>query len=438
MGIRDSGNKIPIESMDVCVTRAVTSPLIKCHKANCSRYQERTAAPRRLYFLNRRIVFECNWASWMEDYVLEDKIVGSSSRLSGWPEEYSNFATATYMKDIYMMLSEYTRRDITFDSDTLLAFVGIGNILSLFHGTQLCYGLPVAFFDRLILWRSVQGPRRRRKHFPTWCWAEFEGVKTFPHHAQSNGEFWDWMRLETWIKWSLLEENGLKGLFTTTDAENSHDDNLNSLLDQEVGVRTEEHPIWKEFAATPDASAMLSNHPTENEPPPVHHFFNELMPSLRVSPFDYNKLSPTAFQGHGLLHFWTFSLQYKLAPSDDANVMLGSAIRLLGSDDVPAGFLYHLDDEQSCNQALPATGEVVLLSGSNFTPVTDKVAQDMKIAPQLETQPSDWQKANTAFNIMMVTQASSGIYERFGLGFIAKGAMKEGLKPPEWKEVVLG
>jgi hypothetical protein len=174
-----------------------SKPINEMPKLNCNRYQERIAAPRCLYFLNGRIIFECNCAHWVEDQVLEDQAVRNSSRRSGWLEESSNFATATYLKDICVMLSEYTRRDITFDFDTLLAFVGIGNILSLFHRTELCYGLPVAFFHRLILWKSVEGPRKRRKHFPTWRWAEFEGLKSFPHHAQSNQEFSAWMWQET-------------------------------------------------------------------------------------------------------------------------------------------------------------------------------------------------------------------------------------------------
>jgi hypothetical protein len=226
-------------------------------KLNCNRYQERIAAPRCLYFLNGQIIFECNCARWMEDQVLEDQAVRSSSRRSGWPEESSNFATATYLKDIYLMLSDYTGCDITADSDTLLAFVGIGNILSLFHGTELCYGLPVASFDRLILWKPIEGPRKRRRHFPTRCWAEFEGLKTFPHYAQLNQEFSVWMRRETWIRWSLFDENGREGLFPFTDKENDHDNDLNSPLVQPSGLRTEQHPIWKKSATTLEAQRHL-------------------------------------------------------------------------------------------------------------------------------------------------------------------------------------
>ena len=97
------------------------------------------------------------------------------------------------------------------------------------------------------------------------------------------------------------------------------------------------------------------------------------MPSVMVSPFDSHKLSTTVFQDDGLLHFWKFSVRYKLSTSDVPDSR--SAIRLLDSDDVPVGFLYHFDNEKSRNHDLPITGEVLLLSGSDFSPLTDKPAQ---------------------------------------------------------------
>jgi hypothetical protein len=41
------------------------------------------------------------------------------------------------------------------------------------------------------------------------------------------------------------------------------------------------------------------------------------------------------------------------------------------------GFLYHVDDEESWNRPLPASGEILLLSSSDFTPVTYKTPQNM-------------------------------------------------------------
>jgi hypothetical protein len=55
----------------------------------------------------------------------------------------------------------------------------------------------------------------------------------------------------------------------------------------------------------------------------------------------------------------------------------------------------------------------------------------MKIAPELEAQPDDWAKANNAFSVMMVTQQSSGIYERLGIGLIVKNSLTKAIGPPE-------
>jgi hypothetical protein len=98
---------------------------------------------------------------------------------------------------------------------------------------------------------------------------------------------------------------------------------------------------------------------------------------------------------------------------------------------VPVGFLYHFDDEESRNHDLPVTGEVLLQSGSDFSPITDQPAQHMKIVPELEAQSDDWVKTNNAFSVMTVTQQSSGIYERLGIGLIVKNSLTKAIGPPE-------
>jgi hypothetical protein len=61
----------------------------------------------------------------------------------------------------------------------------------------------------------------------------------------------------------------------------------------------------------------------------------------------------------------------------------------------------------------------------------------MEIAPELEAQLDDWAKTNKAFSVMMVTQQSSGIYERLSIGLIVKNSLTKAIGPPEWKETVL-
>jgi hypothetical protein len=71
-------------------------------------------------------------------------------------------------------------------------------------------------------------------------------------------------------------------------------------------------------------------------------------------------------------------------------------------------------------------------------PSRTKAAQHIKIAPEPEAEPSEWRMASDAFSIVMVTQESSGIYERSGLGLLAKGALAKSIEAAEWKEVALG
>lgn len=143
------------------------------------------------------------------------------------------------------------------------------------------------------------------------------------------------------------------------------------------------------------------------------------------------------FSDSGLLHFWTLSVRYKLSPGEGLET--SSAIRLLGLDNRLAGFLYHVDDDRHRNQPLPATGEVLILSGSDLTPLMDKSARHMRIVPEQRAPPSEWHNQQNAYNIMMITQDSCGISSRFALGLIAKAALRQALEPgPEWKEIILG
>ncbi|KXX79348.1 Heterokaryon incompatibility protein 6, OR allele [Madurella mycetomatis] len=69
------------------------------------------------------------------------------------------------------LLAFYIRRNMKFDTDSLLAFSGILKVLSKRLG-PFHHGLPKKYFGRSLLWNDAHhGIFERRKCFPSWSWA---------------------------------------------------------------------------------------------------------------------------------------------------------------------------------------------------------------------------------------------------------------------------
>lgn len=77
---------------------------------------------------------------------------------------------------------EYTARKLSFDSDGLNAFLGVGNMFAGQHRTRLLFGLPEKYLFQALLWHHVGTTWRRRDlladgpQIPSWSWAAWEGA----------------------------------------------------------------------------------------------------------------------------------------------------------------------------------------------------------------------------------------------------------------------
>ncbi|KAI1378636.1 hypothetical protein F4677DRAFT_465767 [Hypoxylon crocopeplum] len=72
----------------------------------------------------------------------------------------------------------YKLRHLSFNSDALNAFAGVGTRLAMRMKTSLLFGLPERYFLRALLWRHTNQMKAEDADlkFPTWSWAGWEGA----------------------------------------------------------------------------------------------------------------------------------------------------------------------------------------------------------------------------------------------------------------------
>ncbi|KAL2197958.1 heterokaryon incompatibility protein-domain-containing protein [Corynascus similis CBS 632.67] len=71
----------------------------------------------------------------------------------------------------------YSKRQLSFRSDKLNAFTGVGTILAFRFETSLLFGLPEKYLLQSLLWRSDDCSQGRDPSlgFPSWSWAAWDG-----------------------------------------------------------------------------------------------------------------------------------------------------------------------------------------------------------------------------------------------------------------------
>lgn len=92
--------------------------------------------------------------------------VARGLHFSPWPDlgEYSR------------LVSDYSRRFLTYEDDVLRAFSGVTNTLTKTFLGGFHFGLPRLFFDTAMLWQARgRLTRRDRESFPSWSWAGWIG-----------------------------------------------------------------------------------------------------------------------------------------------------------------------------------------------------------------------------------------------------------------------
>ncbi|KAJ4992475.1 tol protein [Stagonosporopsis vannaccii] len=156
-------------------------------------FQEALCSARRLVFTRHQVYFECKATHACEAVELPlSLITGAHARPVLFRDEW---LTGTHrfgaLSAFWTAVKAYSQRSMTFDSDALTALEGI---LRRFQASPAfvynIFGIPVVLEDGLrgekdalldnrlfiagLSWHHG-GAARRRKHFPSWTWAGWEG-----------------------------------------------------------------------------------------------------------------------------------------------------------------------------------------------------------------------------------------------------------------------
>ena len=83
------------------------------------------------------------------------------------------YSIATYAHTV----NEYTSRNLSFESDILNVFAGVGNQFVRTQGGRLLYGLPEKYLTQALLWENFESTQRRKDvpDIPSWSWAAWSG-----------------------------------------------------------------------------------------------------------------------------------------------------------------------------------------------------------------------------------------------------------------------
>lgn len=170
--------------------------------------QESVLSRRRLIFTRNDIFFHCSSAVWKtvdnpqpSNSPTDPEVdLGHASELSigylgiqGSPEQIFHL---TYK----VLVKAFVGRNLTKDSDSLMAFSGIMAVLEPNIGKFL-YGLPIHYFLAALCWHN-DGSHTRRNDFPSWSWAGWR------HSREGDFGFEASDRLGAVIKFHYINTSG--------------------------------------------------------------------------------------------------------------------------------------------------------------------------------------------------------------------------------------
>lgn len=149
-------------------------------------YQEYKMSPRRIWFKDQIVSWECQCSSWDEELM-----PGSSFRVYIDPRPQTILAGIPDCESISHILSSYNERRLLFPEDNLSGIQGFLTVLSRAFKGGFLYGLPESHFDRFLGWRPCFGSttlqRRVRSdrpndvllgpsELPSWSWVGWQGL----------------------------------------------------------------------------------------------------------------------------------------------------------------------------------------------------------------------------------------------------------------------
>jgi hypothetical protein len=387
-------------------------------------------------------MFTCKSALWREDTILEDPRLeltscdigydlieyGKADRVndlldpessdqdlrSGKSLDNQRTKSSGPIEEYQLALSEFTKRDLRYETDMLRASAGVLNRIGASMGVHMLYGLPEELLDMSLLWYPSR-PTVRRNLFPSWTWAEWRGTPLLPLRFPRTGDLKWWQSTNTWIEWLKFDGTPFRELEKT-----------------EFYQQGEFH---------------------KRKPPdiPVETFPRVPLPTDSTP---LNKLDHQA-----LLRFWTIFVKLRV----EVDVIPYGGMRCFDLSDGEGNFAGRAIIHDTCWEAqLPSVAELVILSQvltfSESEPPnwgddsfgylglgTAKYVYPKEDIIKRATAPvdyypeEDYRRTDRFLNVLMISWNKLGVAERIGVGKVFRSAVKISLAPgPVWKEVLLG
>ncbi|KFY66069.1 hypothetical protein V496_02211 [Pseudogymnoascus sp. VKM F-4515 (FW-2607)] len=173
--------------------------------SRCWTYQEYILSRRSLIFTKDSVYFQCGHVCWSEDInMLWPDIYRCASDQTIVPsrgEEPPTVTTEiTYSLGVahhyyFIMIAEYTSRDMTYPSDRLSGFQGILNFYNMKYGPVFTWGMwTEEMLVHSLLWQPQQELGRvpiddetNDPIYPSWSWAGWSGPVKYYNYLDWNG-----------------------------------------------------------------------------------------------------------------------------------------------------------------------------------------------------------------------------------------------------------
>ncbi|KAH8805352.1 heterokaryon incompatibility protein-domain-containing protein [Xylogone sp. PMI_703] len=270
--------------------------------------QEKLLSKRSLIFTDRQVYWVCWKARWLEEVTLEEFpavnfVNNTPADPRGVEGSFRNLERGTYrVSDLYeILINDYIKRQLSFQSDILNAFSGISQALSALSGLSFYWGLPESCFARNLYW-TIRGTAARNHAtcpiyddntnistpvpFPSWSWAAWVGRQS-----------------QAWINWTEL-----------TDFKE---------VDEPEIVFYRETPGGKLKRIGPDLQLFKHPTPSGNESSQPSNSRNTWICNPRTIP-EEAELDLLARPPAAYLHFWTSTAKLYIR-RDAPKTYMGSA-----------------------------------------------------------------------------------------------------------------
>jgi hypothetical protein len=165
-------------------------------------FQERLLSRRCIIFTDHQVYFQCKKRNWSEDTHIDDsrKVKMNVRQIYRRFESMGSPAALNFYQAIdsgvgdlkprdlqatkyEALVTQYTKRKFTYDTDALHAFRGVEKLLARSIPGQFHNGLPDILLDEALLWQPVldSNPNFIPRPFPSYSWASWNGPVHYNH-----------------------------------------------------------------------------------------------------------------------------------------------------------------------------------------------------------------------------------------------------------------